>query len=209
MGTDLRNGGFTSMMRLPSHASWLAGQDLGASYRRYREALQLLSVRDPRRFVLRRPPTRAELDHLIAAFPAWSSCRSIHRHRAHAGLRREPVRGVPGHLQRRRRPRGGRPATGRSERDVVSGGPPRCASTSAEHATFVDVDYDDLVAHPADVVGRVYDAGDSCRRRRSRRSSRLYHAAHPATLTECIATNRRFRIEPRSTSGSPSLMDSP
>jgi hypothetical protein len=69
MGTDLRNWGFTSMMRLPSYADWLAQQDFSASYVRYREALQLLAAADARRFVLKAPAHTAELDHLANAFP--------------------------------------------------------------------------------------------------------------------------------------------
>ncbi|BDB39763.1 MULTISPECIES: sulfotransferase family protein [Mycobacterium] len=69
MGTDLRNWGFTSMLRLPSYAAWLAGQNLGQSYLRYREVLQLNATHDSRRFVLKAPAHTAELRHLVAAFP--------------------------------------------------------------------------------------------------------------------------------------------
>lgn len=69
MGTDLRNWGFTSMMRLPSYARWLADQDFAGSYARYRDILQILTSRDPRRFVLKAPAHTAELDHLVEAFP--------------------------------------------------------------------------------------------------------------------------------------------
>jgi hypothetical protein len=69
LGTDLRNWGFTSMMRLPSYAAWLAEQDFAGSYLRYREILQLIGSRDDRRFVLKAPAHTAELDHLVEAFP--------------------------------------------------------------------------------------------------------------------------------------------
>jgi len=179
MGTDLRNWGFTSMMRLPSYASWLAGQDLGASYRRYREALQLLSVRDPRRFVLKAPAHTAELDHLIAAFPGVVVVQ-IHRdivptlasgaslfavYRATYSDDVDPVEV-------------GRQLVDQSEMWFRRAAAVR-ASTSAEHATFVDVDYDDLVAHPADVVGRVYDAAGLAPAAPVEAFVAAYHAAHP------------------------------
>lgn len=69
MGTDLRNWGFTSMMRLPSYAGWLAGQDFAGPYARYREVLQLIGSGDSRRFVLKAPAHTAELDHLVETFP--------------------------------------------------------------------------------------------------------------------------------------------
>ncbi|BBX03975.1 sulfotransferase family protein [Mycolicibacterium moriokaense] len=69
MGTDMRNWGFTSFMRLPSYATWLADQDFGDSYARYREALQLLASNDDRRFVLKAPAHTPELRHIAREFP--------------------------------------------------------------------------------------------------------------------------------------------
>jgi len=78
MGSDFRNWGFTSTLRCPSYARWLAGQDFGGSYRRYREALQLLQIDDGRRWVLKAPAHTAELPSLFAAFP---DAVVIHLHR--------------------------------------------------------------------------------------------------------------------------------
>lgn len=78
MGTDLRNWGFTSTVRLNSYARWLATQDLGGSYERYRHALELIAHGDPRRFVLKAPAHTAELEHLAAAFPG---AVLVHLHR--------------------------------------------------------------------------------------------------------------------------------
>lgn len=69
MGTDMRNWGFTSFMRLPAYAAWLAGEDFGDSYARYREALQMLACNDGRRFVLKAPAHTAELRHIAREFP--------------------------------------------------------------------------------------------------------------------------------------------
>lgn len=69
MGTDMRNWGLTSNFRMPGYARWLAGQDLGGTYARYREGLQLLASVDDRRFVLKAPAHTAELRHIAREFP--------------------------------------------------------------------------------------------------------------------------------------------
>jgi hypothetical protein len=68
MGTDLRNWGFSSTVRLESYSRWLAGEDLGPSYLAYRRILQLLDA-GHRRWLLKAPAHTAELEHLAAAFP--------------------------------------------------------------------------------------------------------------------------------------------
>jgi hypothetical protein len=68
MGTDFRNWGFSSTVRLESYSRWLAGEDFGLSYRAYRRVLQLLDAGD-RRWLLKAPAHTAELPHLAATFP--------------------------------------------------------------------------------------------------------------------------------------------
>jgi hypothetical protein len=68
MGTDFRNWGFGSTVRLERYSRWLAGEDLGPSYRAYRFVLQLLDD-GRRRWLLKAPAHTAELAHLAAAFP--------------------------------------------------------------------------------------------------------------------------------------------
>lgn len=69
MGSDFRNWGFTSTVRLDGYAAWLAGQDLGGSYARYRRVLQVLDQGDGRRWVVKAPAHTAELPHVASAFP--------------------------------------------------------------------------------------------------------------------------------------------
>lgn len=69
MGTDLRNWGFSSTVRLDSYTSWLAGQDLAGTYQRYRHVIETLAGGDDRRWVLKAPAHLAELRHLVDAFP--------------------------------------------------------------------------------------------------------------------------------------------
>lgn len=78
MGTDFRNWGFSSTMRLDSYSAWLADQDFAASYVRHREVLQTLDAEDGRRWVLKAPAHLPELRHLAAAFPG--AC-IVHLHR--------------------------------------------------------------------------------------------------------------------------------
>jgi hypothetical protein len=68
MGTDFRNWGFSSTVRLERYSRWLAGEDLGPSYRAYRRILQLLDA-GARRWLLKAPAHTAELAHLAATFP--------------------------------------------------------------------------------------------------------------------------------------------
>jgi hypothetical protein len=158
MGTDLRNWGFTSMMRLPSYADWLAGQDFTAPYARYREALQLLTAHDTRRFVLKAPAHTAELDHLVTAFPG-AIIVQIHRdivqtltsgsslfavYRSTYSDHVDPVEV-------------GRQQVDQSELWFRRAAEFRSAA-SPDVATFVDVDYREFVAHPGDTLVRVYAA---------------------------------------------------
>lgn len=78
MGTDLRNWGFTSTLRCPSYARWLAGQDFRPSYARYADILRLLQDDSGDRWVLKAPAHTAELGSLLAAFP--DAC-VVHLHR--------------------------------------------------------------------------------------------------------------------------------
>jgi len=78
MGTDFRNWGFTSTLRCPSYATWLAGQDLAGSYRRYADILRLLQDESGRRWILKAPAHTAELPALLAAFP---DAIIVHLHR--------------------------------------------------------------------------------------------------------------------------------
>jgi hypothetical protein len=78
MGTDFRNWGFTSTLRCPGYAAWLAQAGLAASYRRYADILRLLQDDSARRWVLKAPAHTAELPALFAAFP---DARVVHLHR--------------------------------------------------------------------------------------------------------------------------------
>jgi hypothetical protein len=76
MGTDLRNWGFSSTVRLEQYSRWLAQQDLAPSYSAYRRILQLLD--DGTRWLLKAPAHTAELGHLAATFPGVCI---VHLHR--------------------------------------------------------------------------------------------------------------------------------
>jgi LPS sulfotransferase NodH len=157
MGTDLRNWGFTSTVRLDAYAAWLAGQDLGPSYARYRQILQLLTM-DDRRWVLKAPAHTAELGPLAAVFPG---AVVVHLHRdivetvasgasLFAVFRSTYSDHVDpldvGRFQARQTARWfARAAAFR-------------ASPKASTVRFVDVEYRDLVADPATAVRAVLDA---------------------------------------------------
>ncbi|MGV0607392.1 sulfotransferase family protein [Mycolicibacterium sp. XJ1904] len=158
MGTDLRNWGFTSMMRLPGYAEWLAAQDFTEPYARYREMLQLLARHDDRRFVLKAPAHTAELDHLIETFPgllvvqihrdivstltSGASLFAVYRSTYSDDVDAFEV---------------GRQQVTQSElwfrraREVRD-------RTPTHAATFLDIDYRDLVSSPKTALQHVYSA---------------------------------------------------
>lgn len=78
MGTDLRNWGFASTVRLDGYVDWLASQDLGPAYRAHALVLRALDAGDGRRWLLKAPAHTAELPSLAAAFPG--AC-VVHLHR--------------------------------------------------------------------------------------------------------------------------------
>lgn len=158
MGTDLRNWGFTSTVRLDGYASWLAQQDLTPSYARYRRALQLLAEGDDRRFVLKAPAHTGELPALAAALPG---AVVVHLHRdvvetiasgasLFAVFRSTYSDEVDRHDV-------GRFQADQSERWFRRNLAFR-ESAAADGVRIVDVQYADLVADPAAVVRRVLGA---------------------------------------------------
>jgi len=78
MGTDFRNWGFTSTLRCPTYAAWLATQDFESSYGRYTDILRLMTDDSSHRWVLKAPAHTAELASLLKAFP---DATVLHLHR--------------------------------------------------------------------------------------------------------------------------------
>jgi hypothetical protein len=195
MGTDLRNWGFTSMLRLPAYAKWLAGQDFGGSYARYREVLQLLASTDGRRFVLKAPAHTAELRHLVAAFPgavvvqihrdivetvaSGSSLFAVYRSTYSDDV--DPV------------------DVGRQQADQTELWLRRAvefrASAAAGRARFVDLDYRELIAGPAAALTAIYRAADMEPPAELNRFVTAYHAMHPADGTRHRYTPADFGFD--------------
>jgi hypothetical protein len=179
MGTDLRNWGFTSMMRLPSYADWLAHQDFSQSYLRYREVLQLLATRDRRRFVLKAPAHTAELQHLAQAFPG-AVVVQIHRDVVPTltsgaslfAVYRSTYSDDVDALEV------GRQQVDQSELWFRRAAQFRSSATAAA-VTFVDIDYDAFIAGPADVLRRIYAAADMDTPADVDGFVADYHRAHP------------------------------
>lgn len=156
MGTDLRNWGFTSTVRLDGYARWLGLQDLTGSYERYRRALEVLA--DGRRFVLKAPAHTGELAALAAAFPG---AVVVHLHRdvvetiasgaSLFAVFRSTYSDDVDPLDV------GRYQTDQTKRWFRRAADFR-ASPAAAAVTFVDLDYEDLVADPAAAVRTVLAA---------------------------------------------------
>ena len=179
MGTDLRNWGFTSMMRLPSYARWLADQDFAGSYARYREVLQLIASGDSRRFVLKAPAHTAELDHLVEAFPG-AIVVQIHRDIVDTLTSGATLFGVyratysddvdPVDV--------GRQQVDQSELWFRRAAEFRASATNAP-VTFVDLDYSMLVDQTTTCLEMIYAAADMEPIERPDHFVEAYHAEHP------------------------------
>ncbi|TDC38940.1 sulfotransferase, partial [Actinomadura sp. KC345] len=158
MGTDFRNWGFGSTMRLDGYTDWLAGQDLAASYARYREILQTLDAGDGRRWVLKAPAHTPELSHLATAFPG--AC-IVHLHRdivetvaSGASLFAVFRSTYSDEVDARDV---GRFQAGQTERWLRRAAAFR-RSPAATRATLLDVRYRELVSATPDSLRRIYDA---------------------------------------------------
>jgi hypothetical protein len=185
MGTDLRNWGFTSTVRLDGYARWLADQDLAGSYDRYRQVLQALDLGDGRRWVLKAPAHLAELRHLVATFPG-AVVVQLHRDivetiasgaslfavfRSTYSDEVDPVE--VGAFQADQSELWFRRAV-----EVRVGGA-AAAAAGATSATFVDLSYRDLVTDPVAAITAVYAAADLDPPDDPDAFVAAYHDAHP------------------------------
>jgi len=179
MGTDLRNWGFTSTVRMDSYAAWLADQDLEGSYRRYRQVLQTLDGTDGRRWVLKAPAHTAELPHLASAFPG---AIVVHLHRdivetiasgssLFAVFRSMYSDDVDAE------------AIGRYQADTTEMWLRRAASFRSDPAskavTFVDLEFRRLVTDPVGSIQEIYSAADLEPPPERQGFVDRYHAAFP------------------------------
>lgn len=198
MGTDLRNWGFPSTVRLDAYARWLAAQDLEGSYHRYRQILQILDAQDGRRFLLKAPAHVAELDHLVSAFPG---AVIVHLHRDVV----ETIASGASLFAVFR-------STYSDQVDPVDVGRFQAEQTelwlrraveyraapASSAATFVDLDYRELVADPTAAATTVYRAAGMEPPADFERLLADYHARNPrnahGTHTYAAAD---FGLEPR------------
>lgn len=145
-----------AMLRVPSYARWLAGQDMHASYEYLKLLLQVLARQDHRpRWVLKTPAHLEHLDVLLDVFPnavivqthrdpvrTTASFSSMLAH-GHSMFSDEvDAEAVARHWLARNVDMVNRALDVRERRPEV----------------FLDVRYDDLVADPMAQVARIYDA---------------------------------------------------
>jgi Sulfotransferase family len=196
MGTDLRNWGFTSMLRVPAYSAWLAGRDLGATYARYREVLQLLASGDNRRFVLKAPAHTGELRHVAATFPG-AVVVQIHRDVVDTLTSGASLFAVYR-------------STYSDDVDAVDVGCQQVdqselwlrravdfrASAAATGVSFVDLEYRDLIADPTAALEVIYRAADMEPPAELEGFIPAYHEAHPTDRNRHRYTPAEFGINP-------------
>jgi hypothetical protein len=160
MGTDLRNWAFTATTRLDGYAGWLADQDLGPAYRNYRKVLQALDRRDGRRWLLKAPPHVAELPSLAGAFPG-AVVVQLHRDVVDTIASGASLFAV---FRSTYSDEVDAADVGRFQADQTALWFGRAAAYRSDRApkdaTFVDLEYDDLVRDPVAAIGAVYAAAD-------------------------------------------------
>lgn len=159
MGTHLRNWGFMSTTRLDGYAKWLAEQDLSGEYRQHRRILQILDNDDGRRWLLKAPAHTAELAHLAATYPGVCI---VHLHRdivetvaSGASLFATYRSTYSDHVDGA--------DVGRFQTEQTALWLRRAAEFKAsgtQQCTVLDLNYRDLVADPAHVLRRIYEAAD-------------------------------------------------
>lgn len=60
---------YETLAHLPTYSRWLAGQDWTTAYRRHRQNLQVIGLRDTRRWVLKNPSHLFALPALLSVYP--------------------------------------------------------------------------------------------------------------------------------------------
>ncbi|MCB1285617.1 MAG: sulfotransferase [Microthrixaceae bacterium] len=160
MGADLRSWSLSATTRLESYSEWLAGQDLGPSYRDYASVLGVLGDGDDRRWVLKAPPHLAELGALAQAFPG-AVVVILHRDIVETIASGASLFAVfRSTYSDDVDPRD----VGRFQSDQTELWMRRAhelrTSALASTITMLDVDYGDLVSDPAGTLDRVYAAAD-------------------------------------------------
>lgn len=209
MGTDLRNWGFTSMLRLPGYSKWLSGQDFSGSYTRYRQTLQLLTTADHRRFVLKAPAHTAELRHLAAAFPgavvvqihrdivetltSGSSLFAVYRSTYSDDVDAVEV---------------GRHQVEQSELWFRRAADFR-GSAAAREVSFVDLDYREFVSDPVAALQDIYRAAGMEAPANLDEFLATYNAAHPADQVRHRYAAEEFGIDANELRARFSFLDAP
>ena len=171
--------GFTSTTRLDGYADWLAGQDLGAGYLAHRQTLQARDRGDGRRWVLKAPPHLAELPAVVAAFPG-SVVVTLHRDIVETIASGASLFAVfrSTYSDEVDATDVGRFQADQTERWLRGAGAYR-SDPSPKNATFVDLDYRDLVQDPVAAISQVYAAADLDPPADPAGFVAAYHEAHP------------------------------
>ena len=149
---------FETQANVPSYSSWLEKQDWVPAYRRHRRLLQLIGSNDAdQRWVLKNPSHLVAIDALLEVYP---DAVIVVTHRdpvtclaSMCSLAATSTRGMSTVFTGE--------TIGRSQLALLERQVDRYRSARANSsATFLDVEYDDLVANPVATVADIYrDAG--------------------------------------------------
>jgi Sulfotransferase family len=151
---SMRSISYECLAHLPTYSSWLRGQDWTAAYRRHRRNLQLIGLRDRRRWVLKNPSHLFALDALLRVYP---DAIVIQTHRA-------PRTAIASVCSLAAQASAGWSTTfrgevvGRDQLELWARGLELFTAARGRHdpARFYDVDYDQLTADPVGTVQACY-----------------------------------------------------
>ena len=150
---SMRSVSFECLFHLPEYSSWLAGNDWTPAYRRHKRNLQLIGLDDPRRWVLKNPSHLFALDALLTVYP---DALVVVTHRdprvamaSMCSLAAQASAGWSSVFEGS--------AIGRDQLALWSRGWALFCAARQRHpaSSFADVDYDELVADPSAVIGRI------------------------------------------------------
>jgi len=154
---SFRSVSYECLYHLPSYSSWLAGQDWLPPFTRHRRNLQLLGLNEAgKRWVLKNPSHLFALDALMTVYP---DALVVVTHRpAHVAiasmcsLAAQASAGWSAAFTGE--------VIGRDQLETWSRGLSSFNAARSRYPAgqFYDVAYDDLVASPLEVVGKVYSA---------------------------------------------------
>jgi Sulfotransferase family len=151
---SMRSVSYECLAHLPAYSSWLRTQNWTPAYRRHRRNLQLIGLKDDRRWVLKNPSHLFALDALLEVYP---DALVIQTHRA-PRTAIASVCSLAAHASAGWSTAFRGEVIGRDQLELWASGLERFMAGRARRdpAQFCDVDHDAFVADPGGTIESIY-----------------------------------------------------